>query len=113
MALSFTLAGDFDAVADFLETVTVTDLDGTSVTGCDALPRQLTKSELEIYGQLLHGSQGLVWNVSVSDYPNAIYPGHTIAAATGTSGTWRVLAAQLLSDRDRHRCVCVRNVTNS
>ena len=113
MALSFQIAGDFDAVADFLETVTVTDLDGTAVAGCDALPRQLTKSDLETYGHLLHGSQGLVWNVSVSDYPNAIYPGHLIASSSGTPGTWRVLSAQLLSDHDRHRCVCVRNVTNS
>lgn len=114
MALAFSIAGDFDAVADFLATVTVTDMDGTAVSGCDALARQLDYRDLEAYGHLLHGAAGLVWHVSISDYPNAIYPGHTIQATTGGfSGVWRVLAVAQQTNHDRHRCVCVRNVTNT
>lgn len=106
-ATAFSPVGDFALVTDGLETVTLTQRDGTETELTYALKRAVNRKEM-LASNGRYRTTDLVWNLSIPEQAERPDEGAWITPADGTHYT--VLETSRATLGDRWRCV-TRNLT--
>jgi len=103
MPVTFSPVGDFSAVCDGLQAVTLTDREGTTEGLESGLRRKITEREAAASNGK-YTTQDVRWNLSQSEVTLALVPGCTITDADDAE--WTVLSVERATLGDRWACVC-------